>query len=366
MAVSSIGTDAQGEWKSRPMPVRTVVVCETQVPFVRGGAELLVRQLVSELRARGFAATRVSLPFKWYPKDEIVPHAAAWRLLDLSESNGQPIDLLIATKFPTYFARHPKKVCWLVHQHRAVYELCGTEYSDFADEEIDVGLRQRILTLDNEMLGECAGLYTISQTVSHRLQQYNGLASTPLYHPPLLAPLLTSGPYGDYVLSVARLEQNKRVDLAVRAMAHLPSHLRLVVVGEGSRRPFIERVAEEAGVADRVHMAGAVDDARLVELYRDALALVYVPYDEDYGLATLEAFLAKRPVVTATDSGGTLEFVSDGITGRVADPEPESIAAAIAALDADRLRAQAMGESGFEAVRGISWDGVIAHLVEHG
>lgn len=348
------------------MAVRRVVVCETQVPFIRGGAELLVRQLVSELRARGFETNRVSLPFKWYPKEEIVPHAAAWRLLDLSESNGQPIDLLIATKFPTYFARHPRKVCWLVHQHRAVYELCGTEYADFAHEERDVALRDRLMAMDNQMLRECAGLYTISKTVSHRLQQYNGLDSTPLYHPPLIAKRLTSGPYGNYILSVARLEQNKRVDLVVRAMAHLPSHLRLIVVGDGSRRAFVEQTAEEAGVADRVQLTGAIDDEQLIALYRDALALVYVPYDEDYGLATLEAFHAERPVVTATDSGGTLEFVSDGITGRVVEPTPEGIAGAVAALDGDRLRAQSMGRSGLEVARSITWDTVIERLVQHG
>jgi glycosyltransferase involved in cell wall biosynthesis len=348
------------------MGVRTIVVCETQVPFVRGGAELLVRQLVSELRARGFEANRVSLPFKWYPKEEIVPHAAAWRLLDLSESNGRPIDLLIGTKFPTYFARHPRKVCWLVHQHRAVYELCGTEYADFAHEEMDVALRDRLMALDNQMLGECAGLYTISKTVSHRLTQYNGLDSTPLYHPPLLAGRLVSGEYGNYILSVARLEQNKRVDLTVRALAHLPSHLRLIVVGDGSRRAFLERTAEETGVADRVHFAGAIPDAELVPLYRDALALVYVPYDEDYGLATLEAFLAERPVVTAVDSGGTLEFVTEGITGHVVEPTPEGIAGAVAALDADRLRARSLGRSGLELARGISWDHVIERLVQHG
>ena len=66
------------------------------------------------------------MPFKWYPKEEILPHAAAWRLLDLSESNGRPVDLVIASKFPTYFARHPNKVAWLIHQYRAAYELCGT------------------------------------------------------------------------------------------------------------------------------------------------------------------------------------------------------------------------------------------------
>lgn len=348
------------------MAVRTVLVCETQVPLVRGGAELLVRQLVAELRQRGFATDRIAVPFKWYPKDEILPHAAAWRMLDLSESNGQPIDLVIATKFPTYFVRHDNKVCWLVHQHRAVYELCATEFSDFAHEEIDVGLRERIITLDERMLGECRGLYTISKTVSARLQKYNGLASAPLYHPPLLAPRLTRGPYGDYVLSVARLERNKRVDLIVRALAHLPSHLKLIVVGDGSHRRFIERDAERLGIRDRVRFAGAVSDDDLVELYRGALCVAYVPFDEDYGLATLEGFLAEKPVITARDSGGTLEFVSDGDNGFVVDPEPEAIAAAIARLDLDRTRAASLGQNGRQLAAAISWDTVIERLVSHG
>ena len=348
------------------MAVQTVLVCETQVPLVRGGAEILVRQLVAELRKRGIATDRVSLPFKWYPKDEILPHAAAWRMLDLSESNGRRIDLVIATKFPTYFARHPKKVCWLVHQHRAVYELCNTQYSDFGNEELDVALRDRIMALDERMLGECDGLYTISRTVTARLQHYNGLGSTPLYHPPLLAKRLAPGSYGNYVLSVARLERNKRVELAVRAMAHLPPHLTLVAVGDGSHRWLIEKAAEELGVADRVIFRGTVEDDELVTLYRDALCLVYVPYDEDYGLATLEGFLAAKPVITAHDSGGTLEFVRDGENGFVVPPDAAAIAAAIASLDADRARAASLGAAGREIARTISWDAVIERLLSHG
>ena len=111
------------------------------MPFVEGGAELHVRSLVAQLRARGYDVERVALPFKWYPKDEILAHAAAWRLLDLSESNGRPIDLVIGTKFPSYFARHDRKVAWLIHQYRAAYELCGTEFSDFDHLEGDVALR---------------------------------------------------------------------------------------------------------------------------------------------------------------------------------------------------------------------------------
>lgn len=344
----------------------TVIVCETQVPFVRGGAELLVRQLVGELRTRGFEAERVSVPFKWYPKKEILPHAAAWRLLDLEESNGRPVDLVIATKFPTYFVRHPRKVCWLVHQHRAAYELAGTVYSDFGHDEQDVGIKERLMALDEQMLGECVGRYSISRTVTERLRRFNGLDSTPLYHPPALASRLAPGKYGSYVLSVARLEGNKRIDLAVRALALVPPPTSLVVVGEGTHRWLIEKAAEEAGVTDRVRFTGAVDDDTLAALYRDALALVYVPFDEDYGLATLEAFLAAKPVITAADSGGTLEFVKDQVNGVVVDPSPEEVGAAIARLASDRTTVRALGEAGRELALGITWDSVIERLVSHG
>src|SRR5688500_5861886 len=124
--------------------VKTIVVCESQVPFVQGGAEFHTSELVRQLRDHGYATERICLPFKWYPKSEILAHAAAWRLLDLSESNGRPIDLAIGTRFPTYFARHPRKVTWLIHQYRAAYELAGTPYSDFTHIADDVALRDRL------------------------------------------------------------------------------------------------------------------------------------------------------------------------------------------------------------------------------
>lgn len=299
-----------------------VVVCETQVPFVRGGAESHVRQLADRLRQRGHLVDIVSVPFKWYPKEEILAHAAAWRLLDLSESNASPIDLVIATKFPTYFVRHPNKVAWLIHQYRAAYELCGTEYSDFDHVEGDVGLRQQLLALDTAMLGECRRLFTNAGNTARRVMKYNGLAAEPLYHPPRLAERIVAGPFGDYLLSIGRLETVKRVDLAIRAVARLPASPRLVVVGEGTQDERLRQLAAELGVADRVMFAGAIDDDALLGLLAGALGIVYAPYDEDYGYVTLEAFLARKPVVTARDSGGTLEFVEDGVNGFVCHPEP--------------------------------------------
>jgi glycosyltransferase involved in cell wall biosynthesis len=345
------------------MSIRTVVVCEAQVPFVHGGAETHVRELTRELVARGYQAELVSVPFKWYPKDEILPHAAAWRLIDLSESNGQPIDLVIASKFPTYFVRHPNKVAWLIHQYRAAYELCGTPFSDFGHNEADVGLRDTLIRLDTQMLGECRRLFANAKNTASRVEKYNGLQAEPLYHPPRLAPRLVSGPYTDYVLSVGRIESVKRVDLLVSAVAQVDPPLRLVVAGDGSQRANVEALAAHLGVADRIVFLGSVQDDALVELYRDALAVAYPPYDEDFGYVTLEAFLARRPVITATDSGGPNEFVIDGVNGFVCAPEPDAFAAAINRLAASREKAKALGDAGYERAAQVTWDGVIEKLV---
>lgn len=345
------------------MAVRTVVVCETQVPFVTGGAERLVRGLVEQFRARGYLTELVSLPFRWTPKEEILTHAAAWRLVNLSESNGKPIDLAVVTKFPSYFVRHPNKVAWLMHQFRAAYELCDTPYSDFGHTEQDVGIRRTLLELDRKMLSECRRLFAIAQNTASRLERFNGLRAESLYHPPPLADRLRPGDYGDYVLSVGRLETVKRIDLALRAMRFADAPLRLVIVGNGTQRENLERLAATEGVSDRVDFLGQVDDTQLIELYADTLGVVYAPFDEDYGYVTLEAFLARKPVVTATDSGGTLEFVQNGVNGIVCEPSAEAIGSAVNTLAADRGRAASLGDAGFERASDISWDGVIERLV---
>jgi len=346
--------------------IRTVAVCEAQVPFVHGGAELHVRGLVDQLRQRGYRAERVSVPFKWYPKEELLTHAAAWRMVDLSEANGERIDLVVATKFPTYFVRHPHKVTWLFHQYRAIYDLCGTAYSEFSHTEADVRLRDKLMALDRGALTESAAIFSNARNTAARLAHYNGVAAEPLYHPPPLAGKLKDGASGDYFLSVGRLETVKRVDLIIAALARVAPPLRLVVVGDGPLRRQLEERAAAEGVADRVTFTGGIAEDALVDLYAGACAVVFPPYDEDYGYITLEAFLARKPVVTTTDAGGPLEFVDDGVTGLVASPDADAIGAAMSRLAQDRRLAQSLGDAGYERARAITWDGVVERLVEAG
>jgi glycosyltransferase involved in cell wall biosynthesis len=346
--------------------IRTIAVCEAQVPFVHGGAELHVSGLVDELRRRGYRAERVSVPFKWYPKEELLTHAAAWRMVDLSESNGERIDLVVATKFPTYFVRHANKVTWLFHQYRAIYDLCGTAYSEFGHTEMDVRLRARLMELDRGALGESVAIFSNARNTAARLAHYNGLEAEPLYHPPPLAGRLKNGPSGNYFLSVGRLETVKRVDLIIRALARVDPAWRLVIVGDGPMRRHLEETAADAGVADRVTFTGPIEEETLVDLYAGAAAVVFPPYDEDYGYITLEAFLARKPVVTTTDAGGPLEFVDDGVTGLVAAPDPDSLGEAMSRVTRDPGFARSLGEAGYERARTITWDDVIERLIEAG
>jgi glycosyltransferase involved in cell wall biosynthesis len=342
---------------------KTILVCETQVPFVEGGAERHVRELLRQLRLHGHQAELVSVPFRWQPKSEILAHAAAWRLLNLSECNNRPVDLVIGTRFPSYFVRHPHKVVWLIHQYRAAYELAGTPYSDFRHTEEDVAVRAELVRLDTAMLLECRRRFANAANTAARAERYNGVSFAPLYHPPPLAGRLHAGPAGGYLLAVSRLESVKRLDLAIRAMAHAPAGVSLKVAGTGSEREALERLIASLGLESRVHLLGAVDDDQIIGLYAGALGVIFPPYDEDFGYVTLEAFLARKPVVTTTDAGGPTEFVEDGVNGRVVAPDPEALGEAVAGLAADRARAARMGEAGYERARQVTWAGVIDALV---
>ena len=157
--------------------MKTALVCAVQAPFIVGGAEILVQELRDNLHRRGFKVDVANVPFKWYPVSELVRQALAWRLLDVTESNGTPVDLVIPTKFPSYLVRHPRKVAWLFHQHREAYDLYGTEYCSFRKTPEDDQVREAIQTMDEAALSECRTIFTISRNVSDRLRRYNGLAS---------------------------------------------------------------------------------------------------------------------------------------------------------------------------------------------
>jgi glycosyltransferase involved in cell wall biosynthesis len=346
------------------MARRSICVCSVQAPFVVGGAEILATELASALKARGYLVDLVNVPFKWYPVQDIVKQALVWRLLDLTESNGVPIDMVIPTKFPSYLVKHPLKMTWLFHQHREVYDLYGTPYCSFTDDPEEQEIRNTILRMDAKTLRESRRIFTISKNVSARLSRYNGIDSETLYPPPQYAGRYREGEFSNYALYAGRLETLKRCDLLIEAFRHVDPGARLVLAGRGPQLENLERQVERLGLGDRVRFAGFVPEEELLSLYAGAFAVLYAPVDEDYGYVTVEAFLSGKPVITCRDSGGTLEFVENELTGFVVDPEPEALAQAIGRLYSDRRLARELGAAGRPRVAGIGWNAVVDALTK--
>jgi glycosyltransferase involved in cell wall biosynthesis len=329
-----------------------IAVCRPQVPFARGGAEIFTDELARQLRARGHEADVVSVPFKWYPGQRVLTQAFLWRLLDLTEADGRPIDLVVATKFPSYCVRHPNKVVWLLHQFRQAYELDRTELGQFSESAEDRATRRRVQRLDETAVGEARKVFATSRNVADRLQRSTGITAEVLPHPPQQLAYRTDA-YEPFVFSVGRLDRAKRIDLLIQAAAR--QDLDVVIAGEGPDRERLESLAN-----GRIRFTGRVTEEELADLYARCRAVFYAPVDEDFGMVPFEAFLAEKPVVTTTDAGGPLDVVRDRETGRVVEPTVEAVAAALA-IDEDDARA--WGRAGKELAERVTWDHAIDRLL---
>lgn len=342
---------------------KKIAVLHAQIPFVRGGAELMVESLVKQLKQRGFEADLISMPFKWYPENSLYDSMLLWRMIDLSESNGQKIDLVIGTKFPSYGAVHDNKVAWVIHQFRQVYDLYDTP-AGYSGQANGRKIVEAVKRFDHKTLSEAKAIYAISKNVTERLKKYNQIDSVPLYHPPALAERYKTGDFGNYIVSVGRLDPLKRNELLIQAIAHCDSGIHAKIAGRGPELGSLQKLAKNLGVDDRVEFLGFVPDEDLLDLYANAFAVFFAPIDEDYGYITLEAFLSGKPVITCTDSGGPLEFVINGENGFICVPDVSNIAEKISTLYETKDLARQFGAFGADCVKGITWDHVVKELTK--
>ena len=338
-----------------------IAVCRPQVPFAHGGAEIFTDTLAAELRARGHEADVVSVPFKWYPGTRVLTQAFLWRLLDLEETDGRPIDLVVATKFPSYLVRHREKRVWLVHQFRQAYELDRTDLGQFSESAEDRAIRRKVQELDRVALGEATRLIATSGNVAGRLERSTGLRAEVLPHPPQQLDYRTEASEG-FVLSASRLDRAKRIALWLEAAALEPG-LQVVVASDGPDRERLEAIARDRGLNGRVRFEGRVSPERLAELYARCASVYYAPVDEDFGMGPYESFLAAKPVITTNDAGGPLDVVHDRETGLVVAPEAAAIGRAAAWLGEHPDEAAAFGARGKALAEEVTWDRAIARLL---
>jgi glycosyltransferase involved in cell wall biosynthesis len=231
-------------------------------------------------------------------------------------------------------------------------------------------LRDAIRAADEVAFMEARSIYTNSAAVRDRLQRYNKRSADVLY-PPLDHPeQFRCDGYGDTLVYVSRLALNKRQQLAIEAMAHTTTAVRMVVAGSPDGpddESRLRRLIKRHGLEDRVELRSVyVSEQEKVELFAQCLAAVYCPLDEDsYGYPSLEAHQSRKAVISTTDAGGVTELVTDGYNGFLVPPTPRAMAERFDELFEDRVKAQRMGEAGLSRMHqlDISWDAVVGALL---
>jgi len=339
-----------------------VIICGVKYPFVYGGSEILIESLQYELEKRGHIVDVVKMPFKNLPLEQIVRNCLSWRLVDFRNFDEGNVDILIATKFPSYFAKHPNKIVWLQHQHRQSYDLAETEFGIKGSKEAEE-FNSWIKDMDTEVIAEAKKIFTISKNVSKRLKEYNGLDSKVLYPPPKLLGRYRNDNYKDYILYVGRLSNLKRLELLVESMRFVENNLKCLIVGEGIIKEKLVDLVEKYNLKEKVKFLGFVDDDKLLDLYANCLCVFFAPLDEDYGFITVEAFNSEKPVITLSDSGGVLEFVEHEKNGFITEKDPREIANVFNYLYKNKNVAEKLGLEGKKTVEFITWDYVIDNLL---
>ncbi len=346
-----------------------VLVVTTQVPFVRGGAEIHADNLVSELQRAGHETNLVAIPFRWYPPAKLLDHLLACRLLDLTESNGVKIDRVIGLKFPAYHIPHPHKVLWILHQQRPLFDLWETPNADLAFFPEGRDVRETVVKLEGQLLAEARALFANSKNVATRLERHTGYQARALYHPPAHADQFYTREAERYFFYPSRLCGLKRQELVLRALAHTKRPVEVIFAGSPDHPGYLRELndlSRTIGVHQRVQWLGQITEETKRHLYARSLAVLFPPLDEDYGYVTLEAMLSAKPVITCTDSGGPLEFVREGETGRISEPTPEALAEVLDELWDDPARCRRLGVNARDhySSLGISWEHVINTLLD--
>lgn len=341
-----------------------IAIVANHTPYLRGGADAHIKGLGLALQEAGHDVETLRLPFGFFPPSEVARAMSVARGLNLTALSGQSIDRVISLQFPAYGVTHPHHVAWVMHQHRASYELFQIKDQDSDGTRLKVAVKE----FDDFCLtsmSQSGRLFANSKTVAMRLATFNQISAQPLYHPPPDEHSFYCDSQEPYIFYPSRFETLKRQELLIEASQYMRSPLRIVLAGDGGQWDATKQRIIELGVGDRVRILGRISPQEKVLWYANSLAVCYPTKEEDYGYVTLEAMLASKPVVICSDAGGPKEFVVPNETGFCVDPNAQELARVLDWLYSNPIRAAQMGRDGRAhwLGLGVTWQAVIDRLL---
>jgi len=335
--------------------IKVAVIIPNMASGELGGAERFYTGLLNGLNNIGCKAELVSIPADESTFEKIIDAYKYCSELDLSG-----YDIVISTKTPTYAINHPCHVMYLVHTVRVFDDMFNDVFSTPSSDHLIQ--RAKLHKIDFDAISKIKARFSIGYEVSNRLFRWRGIQSDVL-HPPLCVDGFECANVGDYFFLPGRLHPWKRVDLVIEAVKKSKLPIKLKISGTGEAQADLKKLADGD---PRIEFLGRVDDKMLIELYANALAVIFVPLREDYGYVTLEAFASEKAVVTCVDSGEPTHFVKNRETGIVCQPNPDNLCNELEWLFNNPLEAQKMGRNGHALAVTMSWDAVATELVEAG
>jgi glycosyltransferase involved in cell wall biosynthesis len=203
-----------------------------------------------------------------------------------------------------------------------------------------------------------------SENIRRRIKTHLGRDSEVVYPPVDTNGFVWEEPRG-YYLSTGRLTPLKRIRTIIEAFLTMPDK-RLVVASGGDQE---EELRAMASGSPNIHFTGWTDDAHLRQLIAGAIATIYIPTEEDFGMSPVESMAAGKPVIAVAE-GGILETVVPNSTGVLLPPKPSHLAlaeavrlmtpeTAIQMREACQVRAQQFSQSRFlEGMKAVIARGV--------
>lgn len=342
-----------------------IALCSSFVPFINGGYRNIVEYLESALKEAGHQTERIYLPHVDAP-DLLFAQTAAYRWVDLSAS----ADRIICFRPPAHMIPHPHKIIWFIHHIRVFYDLWDSQYRDFPDDLKHRNIRSALRAADTAALNEAKQVFSNSGTVSGRLKRYNNIDSEVLY-PPIANPeRFFFRSFNDEIVYISRLEHHKRQHLLVEALKYTRTPVKLRLCGAASGKAYADDIRSRItadNLGGRVIFDNRwISEEEKAEVLSDCLAVAYLPFNEDsYGYPSIEACHSFKPVLTASDSGGVLELIQDGINGLIAEPYPQALAEAMDRLYLNRDETKHMGMNAHArtAELNISWEHVLKRIL---